>query len=362
MTVLTSSRGLPPRTYNNWADRVGHVIRYPERLTILEAPIVPQIPTKLLLDEKYDVVHIHGMTPTQTDLALLAATLKGEKVIYTHHFDAQTRGGRLTDLYSYLARPILNLADIITASTLSYANSSKFLKPYLKKVKIIPMGVDTARYEDLEKKTTFERAEEIQSFDSRILYVGKLIYYKGVNNLLQAFSQLKTDRACLVIVGSGAEMRPLNQLAKRLQVSDRVFFMGQVPDSQLPSIYANSDVVTLPSVTRREAFGIVLLEAMAAGKPVVASAIPGVSDVVDNGRTGYLVPPADSNALAQTLENLLENRSEARRMGEEGRIIALTRYDWQKVLSQYLNLYGNIVENSEPLSIAQPVGQGFSCC
>jgi glycosyltransferase involved in cell wall biosynthesis len=360
VTVLTSSRGLPSRTYNDRAHQLGHVVRYPERLTFLEVPIIPQIPAKLLLDDKYDVVHIHGMTPTQTDLALIASALRGPRAIYTHHFDPQTRGGHLTDFYSYVTRPILNLAEIITASTLSYANSSKFLQPYLKKVKIIPMGVDSARFEDIHNEPTFESAEEIQSFDARILYVGKLIYYKGLDHLLHAFCKLKANEACLVIVGRGAEREHLNQLAKRLRISDRVFFMGAIPDSQLPSIYAISDVVTLPSVTRREAFGIVILEAMAASKPVVATAIPGVCDVIDNGRTGYLVPPADSNALASALDYLLENRAEARRMGEEGRITVRMHYDWQKVISMYLDLYGNSIQNSEPRCVVQPASQGFS--
>jgi glycosyltransferase involved in cell wall biosynthesis len=341
VTVLTSSRGLPLGKYDYWLEQVGHVVRYPERFTFLEAPVVPQIPLRLLADGNYDVIHIHGMTPTQTDLALLIAKTLESKVIYTHHFDPQTRGGHLTKMYNLLGRSVVGFADVITASSVSYAESSSILNPLLAKVRIIPMGVDPAKFENVKATFVSEDDMGFESFDLRVLYVGKLIYYKGLEYLLKAFSTVKASNSCLVIVGEGRERLNLTRLAHELGISDRVFFLGRQPDWKIPMIYAMSNVVTLPSMTRREAFGIVLLEAMASGKPVIASNIPGVSEVVQEGKTGHLVPPSNYRALAQTLQSLLEDTKTASRMGEAGRILAKNSYSWDKITGDFLQLYAH---------------------
>jgi rhamnosyl/mannosyltransferase len=352
--VITSSRGLPVGSYNYVSRQVGHVIRYPERVAFLEVPIVPEIPVRLLCDFKYDLVHIHGMTPLQSDLSLLASKLSKAKIVYTHHFDPQTRGGHLTTLYSYVGKCAVGLADAITASTRSYAESSNFLKPFLRKVTVIPMGVNSSQFSVATlHHSMFESFPRIDSFEGRVLFVGKLIYYKGLDYLLHAFSQMKTSRTCLIVVGDGGERERLTRLARQLRITDRVFFLGAVPDSQLPFVYSIADVVVLPSISRREAFGIVLLEAMAAGKPVVASAIPGVSEVVLDGRTGYLVPPRDPIALAAALDSILQDRSIARRMSDEAKRVANSRYDWEHVCKMYFDLYEEKL-NSETRPPAQP--------
>jgi len=341
-TIITSSRGLPIGTYNQIWDHVGHVIRYPEQFTAFEVPVAPEISARLLFDSDYDVLHIHGMTPGQSDLSLVASKLSKAKIVYTHHFDPQTYGGHLTKLYSYVGRCTIGLADVITASTSSYARSSQFLKPYLSRVRIVPMGVDSARFDSQSSTANsqiYDLAPALTSFQKKILYVGKLIYYKGIDNLLYAFSELRGTDACLMIVGEGVEKWHLTQLAKQLHVSNRVFFLGTVPDPQLPSTYSAADVVVLPSITRREAFGIVILEAMASGKPVVASAIPGVSEVVRHGMTGYLVPPGNPTALASALESILLDQARAKRMGGEARRLAANQYDWERIYEQYVTLY-----------------------
>lgn len=339
VTVITSSRGLPTKSYNHLIDNVGHVIRYPENFALLEIPIVPQIPARLLFEGKYDVVHIHGMTPTQTDLSLFFSNKLGEKTIYTHHFDPQTRGGRLTKLYNLVGRNFLKYADTIVASTWGYAKTSPLLSPYLQRLCVVPMGVDVNRFDGRAVNPCTPKANELLAFEKRILFVGKLIYYKGVRYLLEAFSKLASEEVCLMIAGDGAERPNLVSMARRLGISNRVYFLGTIPDSWLPSTYSLADLVVLPSISRREAFGMVILEAMASGKPVVASAIPGVSEVVNHGKTGYLVPPRDPESLSKAVDSLLQNPSEAARMGEEARITARLRYDWEQVYSSYVSLY-----------------------
>jgi glycosyltransferase involved in cell wall biosynthesis len=199
------------------------------------------------------------------------------------------------------------------------------------------MGVDVNRFNKSSAKGQYsgEDARAILDFEKRILYVGKLIYYKGIEYLLMAFSRLKDMRTCLIIVGDGEARGMLLRLADALGISKRVVFLGWIPDAALLSVYSLVDVVVLPSVSRREAFGIVLLEAMASGKPVVATSIPGVCDVVDHGKTGYLVPPRDPIAMAKAIEHILKDAATAKRMGDEGRAIATRRYDWKIICDSY---------------------------
>jgi glycosyltransferase involved in cell wall biosynthesis len=201
------------------------------------------------------------------------------------------------------------------------------------------MGVDVKRFDGKATTSCIPNANELLAFENRILFVGKLFYYKGVRYLLEAFSKLASDEVCLMVVGDGAERPNLTSMARRLGISNRVYFLGTIPDSLLPSTYALANLVVLPSISRREAFGMVILEAMASGKPVVASAIPGVSDVVDHGKTGYLVPPRDPERLSKAIDSVLQNPSNAARMGEEARVTARLRYDWEQVYSSYVSIY-----------------------
>ena len=142
-----------------------------------------------------------------------------------------------------------------------------------------------------------------------------------------------------MIVGEGREKSNLMSLAYRLGIASRVLFLGRQPDTKLPSLYAIANVVALPSVTRREAFGIVLLEAMASGKPVVASAIPGVSELVEDGKTGFLVPPSNPPALAHALRSLLRDKRSAKTMGDNGRVLVKNKYNWDRITQEFLELY-----------------------
>jgi glycosyltransferase involved in cell wall biosynthesis len=238
-----------------------------------------------------------------------------------------------------VGRSFLRYADAIVASSWGYAKSSPILSPFLQELDVVPMGVDVRRFDGKVADSGVPRENELMAFENRILFVGKLIHYKGLRYLLEAFSKLESREVCLMIVGDGSERAGLISMARRLCISDRALFLGSVPDTLLPSTYALADVVVLPSISRREAFEMVILEAMASGKPVVASSIPGVSDVVDHGKTGYLVPPGDPEKMTKAIDNLLQNPSNATKMGEEGRVTARLRYDWEKVYSSYSNIY-----------------------
>jgi rhamnosyl/mannosyltransferase len=138
-----------------------------------------------------------------------------------------------------------------------------------------------------------------------ILFVGRLVYYKGVEYLIKAMPEIE---AKLILIGEGPLKKKLKEIVRSLSLWDKVVFQSPVPDSDLVAYYHACDVFVLPSVEITEAFGLVQLEAMACGKPVVSTALPtGVPFVNQHGKTGFIVPPRDHRALAQAINTLLSN-------------------------------------------------------
>jgi glycosyltransferase involved in cell wall biosynthesis len=243
-----------------------------------------------------------------------------------------------------MAQIVVKLADRIVATTKSYAKTSPVLSNMLERIVIIPCGVDTKRF---SPDHSFQgKKTKHKSSSPRILYVGKLIHYKGVDALIKAFKTVlaKFPNCSLMIAGDGEKRYELMDLAKKLELGDRVIFAGWVPDKWLPHYYCTSDLLVLPSIeSRREAFGMVLLEAMACGIPVIASDIPGPEEVVNSKEIGLLAPPGNAEKLAQAIIDLLhDNRLTEKR----ARVHALVkkRYDWSVIANSYENLYKDLLK------------------
>lgn len=243
---------------------------------------------------------------------------------------------------------LLTVADAVAVPTFDYAWQSALapqMQRHLEKYFELPNGVDATRFTPGPKMVPL--LERYQLTGKRIvLFVGGLDaahYFKGVPVLLEALRYLAEDVRA-IIVGSGALVPGLRKLADRLQVSGRAFFAGAASDQELPAFYRSADVTVLPSLTRSEAFGIVLLEGMACGKPVVASALPGVRTVVVDGATGYLAQPGDAGDLASKLRALLDDPAKAAAFGEAGRKRVLERYDWTVVGKQLVAQYRKLMQ------------------
>jgi phosphatidylinositol alpha-mannosyltransferase len=179
---------------------------------------------------------------------------------------------------------------------------------------------------------------------ANILFVGRLERRKGLDYLLEAFVRVKQEipNSRLIVVGPGTRLRrKYEKKVARSGLKD-VVFAGFVSHDELPRYYKTADVFCAPA-TGRESFGIVLLEAMAMGKPVVASNIEGYASVVTQGVDGLLVPPRDTETLAQTLISLLSDESLCREMGTRGKAKAL-EHSWERiardVMSYYLRVLG----------------------
>jgi len=198
------------------------------------------------------------------------------------------------------------------------------------RMRVVPEPIDLARW-----RKALEDAPGVSAETPAILCVAHLYPRKDVATLLDAMVRL--PGASLRVVGTGPELARLEKQAKRLQLADRVQFLGHVSFERLAAEYRRADVFCLPS--RQEGFGIVFLEAMAAGLPIVAARAAAVPEVVADGECGILVAPGNAPELATALERLLADSVERQRLGEAGRR-RVERYDAPKVAAQFLEAIG----------------------
>jgi rhamnosyl/mannosyltransferase len=173
-----------------------------------------------------------------------------------------------------------------------------------------------------------------------LLFVGWLRYYKGLDYLLDAMRHID---ATLLVVGDGPMAEAWRELARNWGLQERVHFVGQVPDEELPAYYGAADLFVLPASHRSEAFGVVQLEAMAAGKPVVSTDLgTGTSFVNQDGMTGFVVAPRDAPALAGAINRLLEDPERRRSMGEAGRRRVLEHFTIGQMVDGVIGVYEEI--------------------
>ena len=175
-----------------------------------------------------------------------------------------------------------------------------------------------------------------------VLFVGRLVSHKGLDYLIDSAKFTGKDIAYLV-VGSGDYMDNLKGRAKERDVQDRVIFTGSVSFDDIPKYFAACDVFVLPSISRLEAFGLVVLEAMASSKPVVVSDIPGVTELVSDGEEGLHAEPMNAEDLAQKINLLISDEALKKRLGENGRRKVERDFTRDKVVSQIEEVYSEVV-------------------
>ena len=220
-----------------------------------------------------------------------------------------------------LVRPILDTAEVIIATTRSYAETSPILNDYLDKVEIIPNAIRVKEF--LPGKDAGER-------DSIVLYVGRLVEYKGLPILIRAMKNIQSK---LVVLGDGEDRNRFEKLAKK--IGAHVEFRGKVSDNELKDWLRKARVLVLPGQSRLEAFGIVLLEAMACSTPVIAPKIPGVGEIARNGGLVF----EDEEELSLNIIRILEDDALATELGRRGKSIVEQNYDWELVLDKIDTLY-----------------------
>jgi phosphatidylinositol alpha-mannosyltransferase len=215
-----------------------------------------------------------------------------------------------------------------------------FVSKYLPgEYSIIPNGIDMERF-----SSDGPRREELIDGKINILFVGRLEKRKGLGYLLRACGIIKKQFPDfrLIVVGPGTKLRPGYEELARDMGLDNVIFTDFVSHEELPQYYRTADIFCAPA-TGGESFGIILLEAMACGKPVVAFNIEGYASVMDNEVEGFLVPVANEEALAQALLTLLNDHSLRDQMGEKGKIKA-DKYSWTCVSNQVMDYYMSLLK------------------
>jgi rhamnosyl/mannosyltransferase len=277
-----------------------------------------------------DVVHLHHPNPTGV-LSYLASGSRAPLVV-TYHSDI-VRQRVLRTLFWPVQHRFLRRAHAIIASSPDYAASSPVLRRHADRVRVIPFGI---RPDDAGTPDPATVAMLRERYGARVvLAVGRLVYYKGFDYLVRAMDSVDGH---LVIVGDGPMHRELERLAAEQGIAGRVTLAGRV--DSVASHYAAADVFALPATARSEAFGLVQLEAMAAGLPVVNTQIPsGVPFVSRDGQTGLTVPPRDPAALAAALTRLLDDVGLRTRLGRAARERVSTEFSAERMARDTLALY-----------------------
>jgi phosphatidylinositol alpha-mannosyltransferase len=330
--VLTPARSVPAEP---WAIRVGTPVDIPYNAS--NAPIDPRPWSRrtvrhVLATFGPDVIHAHQPTAPSTGLW---ATLEARApVVGTFHSGA-TRA-RLYDL----AAPVLRrVAERLAIRIAVSERAAAFEKARIGGTfRIVPNGVDVARFADA--------ASADLGSGRKVLFVGRLDERKGFRVAVEAFGRLAATRADmhLVVVGDGPERDAVDELPVALRA--RVTMLGHVPNEELPPISAACDLF-LGAAVGGESFGIVLVEAMAAGLPIVASAIPGYDEVLTHDRDGLLVAPRDAVALAEAAGRILDDPALATRLGNAGRDRAV-HFDWSRIVAALEECYRDAMAMGPP--------------
>jgi glycosyltransferase involved in cell wall biosynthesis len=298
-------------------------------------PIAPSFPTELRR-ARGDLMVVHEPNPW----ALLSLAIARPALPIAVWFHSEVVRPRLQYALFYhpLARPVYERARRIVVSSPLLAEHAVALAPYRDRVRVIPFGIEVSRWDAtpaVRARAAALRAEA----GSRplILFAGRMVPYKGVGVLLRAMVGLDVTA---VLVGDGPSRAGWTALARELQLTDRVRFVGEVGHEELAALYHACHIFVLPSVTRAEAFGYVQLEAMACGKPVVSTRLPsGVPWVNRHGETGLTVPPGDVDALRRALAELAADESLRTRFGHAGRLRVESDFTMEIMRSAAAALY-----------------------
>ena len=297
--------------------------------------------------KEFDIVHLHYPFFGGSEIVWLAKLLAGNRWPLFIHYHMDVAG--LPLLVKLLSWPALlirsslfRIADGITCASLDYVKNSRINKYYLagtSKFRVIPFGVDIKQFRPLD---TASLTKQKQLDAPTILFVGGLDqahYFKGVEVLLGAMAKLLDLKWTLKIVGDG-NLRPHYQKrANRLGLGKRTCFLGRLDETSLSKAYAQADLFVLPSINKNEAYGMVLLEAMASSLPVVASDLPGVRSVFTHGQHGLLCQVGNVDSLSQAIERLLVDKNLRRQMGRAGRKLVSQRNSWAEAAKKLEAFY-----------------------
>ncbi len=294
--------------------------------------------------EKPAIIHAHWILPQGFAAAIVSKLLGIPFVVTAHAGDVFPLN---TPLFRLLSRFSINSAAAVTVNS-SYTKAAVAKISALRSISVIPMGVDLKLFSSSPASAAAAIRKKYSVRGKMLLFVGRLAEKKGVAYLISAMKGIvKAFPDCkLVVVGYGPEKAALVQQARQLGLSSSVIFAGSIPNHQLPPYYKAADVFVLPSIVDSrgdtEGLGVVLLEAIAAGTPVVASNVGGIPDVVIDKKTGLLVGQKNTRSLALAVVRLLGDYKLRQRLSSNASRHVAANYAWHHVADKFIQLFSEL--------------------
>lgn len=312
------------------------------------APLLPG----LLNLQAFDIVHLHYPFISGAELTWAACRRREMPYLVNYHNDLIGVGLRKLIFNTYkrlFSELVLGHAATILAVTLDHAQNcqaTSIFQKYDLPVEELNNGVDVEHFTPHWDGNFIRNKLGIAAKSKVILFVGaldKAHHFKGVSVLLKAFKQIARGDTYLVLVGSGDMKEAYISESVDLGIDALTYFSGRVPHDDLPAYYAASDIVVLPS-SQPESFGMVIIEGMACGKPVIGSHIPGIRALIDEGRDGLLVHPGDAEELASKLAEMLDLTPDERQlMGVAGRRKVEEKFSWRSIGHRLVRIYSQVL-------------------
>jgi glycosyltransferase involved in cell wall biosynthesis len=294
------------------------------------------------LRNNFDIVHIHSFQPQPIIAAVIGSRIYGTRPIVTFHSFAPPGWYHDMALRNVMRLSLRNCSAVICVSDYVKRRVARFVRADPPRLVTIYNGVDTLLFDPELDATSLK--EKLGIADKTvILFVGRLVSLKGVEYLIRAMPRIRKniDNALLIICGTGAQRNLLEETTRKLELTNSVIFAGFVPHSRLPVYFAASDFCVVPSTF--EAMGSVLLEAMSMKKPVIASRVGGIPEIIGDEENGLLVPPRDPEAISDAVLRLYSDRQLYQSLAGNGRRDAVDKYAWNKIATQVSQLYSDLL-------------------
>jgi glycosyltransferase involved in cell wall biosynthesis len=311
-------------------------------VNIFSTPLIPKLRQELI-NNPCDVVHAHIPPPFVEFFSARARNKTKIPLVLTYHCDLELPNFLNKFVSGFYRRTFghysLLFTDKIVVTSKTYAATSRSVWHFAPVV--IPNAIDTKKFNPTVDPSVIIKRHNLEG-KKVVLYVGRIKFHKGIEYFTSA-AKFMDKNTKFLIVGTGDYEQVIENYIKDLNLTDRVIMVGKVPNAELPNYYAACDVFVLPSLTRLEAFGIVGLEAMATGKPVIVSDIPGVREVITNGREGYLTPPMEIPKMVKRIQKLLSEPKLRKKMGDYGRKKVVKYFEISKIVDSLEKVYKNVI-------------------
>jgi glycosyltransferase involved in cell wall biosynthesis len=294
--------------------------------------------------KKINILHIHY--PFYGSIIPAILNNKKKKIVLSWHMNPNAVGvkGFIFKLYEYIFTPwIFKRVDKIIVSTKNYFQNHFLFKKFEDKIVELPFSVDVEKFKPSEKDPGLVEEYELKN-KKVLIFVGgldKAHYFKGVDILLKTFAKLNSEYI-LMIVGEGKLKEDYKRLAGELNIAGRVIFTGGIENKDLVKHYNIADCLILPSINQGEAFGIVQIEAMACGKPVIVSDLPGVRKVLKDNETGFTFENQNVDDLVHKINELFGNSEQYQKFCQNARQRAIEKFSDNIISRKLIQIYQNL--------------------